>query len=119
RAVGLNQDTFRLPANCDAPDLLARRCVDHDGVAGVDIGDERELAVGCQLDSVRSFRADGDRLEDSSGCDVDNRHAAVARMRAPDLAAVRRDVDPFGALAHRNQRLRPLAVTSLLDLRYV
>src|SRR6266487_2039618 len=76
----------------DAFDLLARRRVEDDEVPCFEVGDERELAVGRELDPVRSLRADADRLQHFLRRHVDDRHPPVARVRAPDLLAVRRQI---------------------------
>ncbi len=52
-----NQDAFRHLAQRQALDLLVRSRVEDDEIAGLEIRDQRELAVGRQLDPVRALGA--------------------------------------------------------------
>src|SRR5207245_3601496 len=62
RAVRRDEDPFGTLSELQPLDLLARRRVDDDELAGVEIRDEHELAVRRELQPVRSLRLEIQRL---------------------------------------------------------
>ena len=83
------QNTFGRAAERHTPDHFARGRVDDGQLAGVDVRDERELAVGRQADPIGPLGTGFDRLPDLACGNVDQRDPAILRVRAPDGLAVR------------------------------
>src|SRR5579863_5637926 len=85
RAVGLHQETGGAAAYFQALSLLARGGVDNQHVGAGERGNENQLSVRRELQTVRSFYVrvqGGDRF--LSG-EIQNRDRSVLRVGGPDL----------------------------------
>src|SRR5215472_4408107 len=90
-----------------ALNFLSRGGIDHDQLAGVEIRDQNQLAIGRELQAVGAARLEIDGLHNFLLCDIDDRDGTVAGVRRPQLATVRRNIVALGTLAHRNHGLIP------------
>ena len=96
RAIRRHLNASRTTANVDPLDLLTCRGVHHDHLGTAEIGDQGVLAIRGELQPVRTPEPDvhglGHLLRD-----VDDRDTAPLCVRHPQLPAVRRQIESFGA----------------------
>src|SRR5215207_777536 len=93
--IRLHEDALDHPAEGDPLRHLARDHVEDEDFTRVQIRDEGELAVGRELQPVRTLGLHVDRVSDLLLFQVHDRDAPVARVRGPELTAVRRHVEAF------------------------
>src|SRR5437763_1626972 len=80
------------------------RGTEHAAIGPIDLA---WLAGRCELRPGRALRMEVQGLDDLLRRHVDDRDTAVARVRHPDFAFVRRQIDPFGPLADGDDRFVP------------
>lgn len=98
-AVGLDEDAGSAVTDGDAGGDGAGFGVEHDEVAAVKGGDENTATVERELKAVGAVDVGLERGDHLFRGIVDDRDGAVLGVGYPDLFAVRREIEAFGAVA--------------------
>src|SRR5689334_18451532 len=107
RSIGYNQDAFRTSAQLYSLDLLPLRTIEHHEFTAFEIGDEYQPAVRRKLQAIGALGLYVERLCDLFGSDINDRNSTIARVRGPELPAIRRQIDGLRSFAHWNYGLAP------------
>src|ERR1039458_8666784 len=87
--------------------FFIRRTLEHQEVAGVEVGNQHQAAIGREFQAVRAFGLHAKRVDHAPGKEVDHRDSAIARVCHPELVAVGSNVETFRSFTYWDYSLVP------------